>query len=143
MTGRSPLAEAQSRQEAAETQLAHGIVDAAHRVPTRLGLGLPASVCEMTLAPEVTKRRGPRAGRRVPVTIRCGHIQFDEGLRADLLVGDRAPVESKSADTARGVHSEQTLTHLRVADRRLDLVISFSSALITKGITRVVSGLQR
>jgi GxxExxY protein len=39
------------------------------------------------------------------------------------------------------VHKKQLLTHLRLADKRLGLLINFNVALIKDGITRVVNGL--
>ena len=39
------------------------------------------------------------------------------------------------------VHAKQLLTHLRLADKRLGLLINFGEALIKNGIRRVVNGL--
>jgi GxxExxY protein len=39
------------------------------------------------------------------------------------------------------VHHKQLLTYLRLADKRLGLLINFSAPLIRDGITRVVNGL--
>ena len=39
------------------------------------------------------------------------------------------------------VHKKQLLTHLRVADKRLGLLINFNFALIKDGITRIANGM--
>jgi hypothetical protein len=39
------------------------------------------------------------------------------------------------------VHKKQLLTHLRLANKRLGLLIDFNVALIADGITRVANGL--
>ena len=50
-------------------------------------------------------------------------------------------VEVKSVETVLSVHKKQLLTYLRLADKRLGLLINFNVALIKDGITRVVNGL--
>jgi hypothetical protein len=40
------------------------------------------------------------------------------------------------------VHRKQLLTYLRLADKRLGLLINFHVALIKDGITRIVNGLE-
>jgi GxxExxY protein len=40
------------------------------------------------------------------------------------------------------VHKKQLLTYLRLADKRLGLLIHFPVALIKDGITRIVNGLE-
>jgi hypothetical protein len=40
------------------------------------------------------------------------------------------------------VHKKQLLTYLRLADKRLGLLINFQVALIKDGITRIVNGLE-
>jgi GxxExxY protein len=50
-------------------------------------------------------------------------------------------VEIKSIDTIASVHKKQLLTYLRLADKRLGLLINFNVELIKNGISRVVNGL--
>ena len=50
--------------------------------------------------------------------------------------------EIKSIETIAPVHKMQLLTHLRLADKRLGLVINFNVARIKDGITRVVNRLE-
>ena len=51
-------------------------------------------------------------------------------------------VEIKSVEFLAPVHKKQVLTYLRLADKRLGLLINFQVALIKDGITRIVNGLE-
>jgi GxxExxY protein len=66
---------------------------------------------------------------------------FDEAFRADLIVEKKVIVELKSVERVKAVHKKQLLTYLRLADRRLGLLINFGSALLKEGISRVVNNL--
>jgi hypothetical protein len=48
----------------------------------------------------------------------------------------------KSIEILAPVHKKQLLTYLRLADKRLGLLINFHVALIKDGITRIVNGLK-
>ena len=50
------------------------------------------------------------------------------GFRADLIVEDNVIVEIKSVEAIAPVHKKQLLTHLRLADKRLGLLINFNVA---------------
>ncbi len=50
-------------------------------------------------------------------------------------------MELKSIEKASPVHKKQLLTHLRLADKRLGLLINFGEELIKNRISRVVNGL--
>ena len=67
---------------------------------------------------------------------------MDEGFRADLIVEDKVIVEIKSIEMLAPVHKKQLLTYLRLADKRLGLLINFNTALIKDGITRIANGLE-
>jgi GxxExxY protein len=45
-------------------------------------------------------------------------------------------------DVAYKIHKRQLLTHLRLSDKRLGLLINFNVELIKDGVKRVVNGLQ-
>ena len=50
-------------------------------------------------------------------------------------------IEVKSIEAVAPVHKMQLLTYLRLADKRLGLLINFNVKLIKDGITRIVNGL--
>ena len=59
-----------------------------------------------------------------------------------MIVEDKLILELKSVEAVAPVHKKQLLTYLRLADKRLGLLINFGSARIKDGITRVVNGLE-
>jgi len=124
-----------------ENEIAKIIVDAAFQIHKRLGPGLLETVYEVVLAHDL-KRRGLKVKRQVPVAIIYDDIKFDEGFRADLIVEEKIIVELKSVEKVSPVHKKQLLTYLRLADKRLGLLINFGSELIRDGISRVVNGLE-
>ena len=123
-----------------ENDVAKVVVDCAFKVHTELGPGLLESVYETAMAYEL-KKRGLKVQRQVPIPIVYDSIQFDEGFRADLVVNDLVIVELKSIEMLARVHSKQLLTHIRLAKKKLGLLINFGEALIKDGIKRVVNGL--
>ena len=54
---------------------------------------------------------------------------------------DQVIVEIKAVETIAPVHKRQLLTYLKLADKRLGLLINFNVYLIKDGITRIVNGL--
>jgi GxxExxY protein len=123
-----------------ENQLAKTIVNAAMTVHWRLGPGLLESVYEKTLAYELSKL-GLDVKVQAPVPIHYDGMVFDNAFKADLIVDDKVIVELKSVETVQPVHKKQLLTYLRLADKRLGLLINFGSALLKDGISRVVNNL--
>jgi GxxExxY protein len=123
-----------------ENEIAKVVVDAAYHVHTVLGPGLLESVYQRVLAHELTKR-GLRIRCEQPVPIVYDELTFDEGFRADIIVEEKLIVELKSVEAVAPVHKKQLLTYLRLADKRLGLLINFGEALVKNGISRVVNGL--
>jgi GxxExxY protein len=124
-----------------ENDIAKMIVDAAYHVHVKLGPGLLESVYETVLAYEL-KKRGLKVVRQQPIPVIYDELEFDEGFRADLMVNDLVIVELKSLEKIHPVHKKQLLTYIRLADRRLGLVINFGEALIKDGISRIVNNLR-
>jgi GxxExxY protein len=123
-----------------ENAIAKEIVDAAYRIHTTLGPGLLESVYDSVLALELG-RRGLRTVRQQAIPVVYENFRIDAGFRADLIVEDKVIVEVKSVELLAPVHKKQLLTYLRLADKRLGLLINFQVALIKDGITRIVNGL--
>jgi GxxExxY protein len=124
-----------------ENAIARQIVDAAYRVHTTLGPGLLESVYEAALAYELEKR-GLSVFRQQAIPVVYEGVRIPMGFHADLLVEDQVIVEIKAVETVAPVHKKQLLTYLKLADKRLGLLINFNVALIKQGITRIVNGLQ-
>jgi GxxExxY protein len=124
-----------------ENAIAKEIVDAAFRIHTSLGPGLLESVYDTVLAYELG-RRGLRVVRQQAIPVVYDNVRIEAGFRADLIVEDKVIVEVKSVETLAPVHKKQLLTYLRLADKRLGLLINFQVALIKDGITRIVNALE-
>ncbi|HTX64344.1 MAG TPA: GxxExxY protein [Opitutaceae bacterium] len=124
-----------------ENEISREIVDAAFHVHRKLGPGLLESVYEAILAYELAKRGLP-VTRQQAVPIIYEDLRFDEGFRADLMICGKVIVELKSVEQIAPVHLKQLLTYLRLADKRLGLLINFGAPVIKDGIRRVVNGLK-
>ncbi len=105
-----------------------------------LGPGLLESVYEEALCFEL-EQRGLKVERQkeVPITYK-GNILKTE-LRLDLLVEDEVVVELKSVEEMRDVFYKQTLTYLRLLDKRVGLLVNFNVDDILHGaIIRIANG---
>src|SRR5215813_6467529 len=123
-----------------ENEVSRHIVDAAFRIHTTLGPGLFESDYQVTLAYELNKR-GLSFDRQKPIPVVYETITLEKGFRADFIVEDRVIVELKSVEVTAPIHRKQLLTYLRLADKRLGLLINFDVNLIKDGISRVVNAL--
>ena len=116
------------------------IVQTAIEIHRRLGPGLLESVYREVMLYELTKR-GLRASKEVAIPVVWETVKLDVGFRADLIVEDKVIVELKSIETVAPVHKKILLTYLRLADRRLGLLLNFGVELMKDGLFRVVNGL--
>jgi len=56
-------------------------------------------------------------------------------------VEDQIIIELKSVESLSAVHKRQLLTYLKLADKRLGLLINFNVDLIKNGIARIANNL--
>lgn len=120
-----------------DEQIATKIVDAAYTVHKRLGPGLLEKVYEACFCHELEKR-GLKFNRQASIPIRYDDLEFDEGLRLDVLVEDSVIVELKSVEEMNSVWTAQILSYLKLLDKRLGFLINFNVPTIKKGIKRLV-----
>lgn len=123
-----------------ENELATLVVDAAYRVHVELEPALLESVYETVLAYELGKR-GLEVRRQVLLPIRYDGREFEETFRIDLLVNDKLILELKSVENVQAVHLKQLLTYLRLADKRLGLLLNFGKSRMKDGIERSANGM--
>jgi GxxExxY protein len=123
-----------------ENEIGKIALDSAFAVHRELGPGLLESVYEAVLAAELLQR-GLSVERQVPVTIRYKGMTFDEAFRADLVVEEKVIVELKSVERVSEAHKKQVQTYLRLTGCKLGFLLNFGEALMKRGITRVVNGL--
>jgi GxxExxY protein len=124
-----------------ENEIATIIVDAAFHVHVKLGPGLLESVYETILFHEL-KKRGVCVTRQQAIPLVYEDLMLEDAFRADLIVEDKVIIEVKSVEQIAPVHHKQLLTYLKLADKRLGLLINFGEKLIKNGIRRVVNGLE-
>ena len=122
-----------------ENEISGVIVDVAYKVHTTLEPGLLESVYETVIDVEL-RRRKLEVRRQVIIHIIYDGVVLEEGFRADLIVEDKV-VELKSVENLHPVHKKQLLTYLRLADKKVGLLINFNVPLIKDGITRIVNKL--
>jgi len=123
-----------------ENEVAKMIVDAAFTVHTKLGPGLLEPVYEAILQYELRKR-GLHVIHQQPIPVIYEEVRLKVGLRPDLIVEGKVIIEVKSVEVLAPIHKKQLLTYLRLADKRLGLLINFGGVLIKDGIRRVVNRL--
>jgi len=124
-----------------ENEIGKLVVDSAVTVHRELGPGLLETVYEVILAHEL-RQRGLRVERQVPISIESRGIIFDEAFRADIVVEGKVILELKSVEQVTRVHQKQLLTYLRLTGYKLGFLLNFGEALMKKGITRAVNGLE-
>jgi GxxExxY protein len=115
------------------------IIEAAIRVHKELGPGLLESVYTACLTIEL-KELGliVEDEVRLPIEYR-GRKICSEGFRIDLVVQDQVLVELKSVEAIRPVHQKQLLTYLRLANKRIGLLINFNVCMLRDGISRILN----
>ena len=122
-----------------ENDIGSVIVDCAVELHRDLGPGLLESVYRVTLARKL-ERRGLEVHREVVIPIEYEGEQFDEGFRADMIVGAKVILELKSVDRVHPAHKKQLLTYFRLTGLRLGYLLNFGDELMKHGITRIVHG---
>ncbi len=123
-----------------ENEIATKILDVAFPLHSTLGPGLLETVYERTLAYEL-KEAGLDVLAQVPVPLVYKEIKFEAGFRLDLLVANKVIVEIKSIENLAPVHFAQTLTYLKLTDKRLGLLINFNTRYLKDGIHRIANKL--
>lgn len=123
-----------------ENEVARIVVDACFAIHKSLGPGLFESAYEKILVYEL-RRRGLAVVNQVTLPVIWNDVVIAPAFRADLIVENIVVVELKSVDALVPVHAKQLLTYLKIADKRLGLLINFGEELIRNGIRRIVNGL--
>ena len=121
-----------------DNELTYEIRGAIFDVYNELGPGLLESVYEEALVFEL-KERGLGVERQVEVPIQYKGNELKTPLRLDLLIENQVIVELKSVEEMKPVFAKQLLTYLRLLDKRVGLLVNFSSNNIREGIKRIVN----
>jgi GxxExxY protein len=119
-------------------QLTERIIGAAIKIHRRLGPGLPESAYETCLAYELDSL-GLTVIRQKAVPLIYERVKLDCGFRADLLVENRVVVELKCKEQIHPVDEMQLLSHLRLLELQVGLLMNFHVVRLTDGIRRIVN----
>ena len=133
-----PVIEA-SRERLSANAVSRIIVDAAMRVHSTLGPGLPESTYQGCLQHELSKR-GCAVQRELGLPVVYDGVRLDFGYRIDLLVNDLVIIEVKSIDPIAPIHEAQLMSYLKLSGKSLGLLINFNVAHLKDGIRRFVMG---
>jgi len=114
------------------------VIGAAIKIHRKLGPGLLESAYEACLAHEL-QRIGMRIERQKPVPLFYEGTKLDCGFRADLVVEGMLSVELKCKEVVHPVNEAQLISHMRLLDVPLGLLINFHVVLLKDGIRRFVN----
>jgi GxxExxY protein len=114
------------------------IIELAIEIHRRLGPGLLESVYRKILAYELRKR-GFEVLEEWPIAVVWEDMPPEIGFRADLIVNSVVLVELKSLEKLSPVHKKILLTYLRLADKRVGLLINFGEEVLKNGIHRIAN----
>ncbi len=123
-----------------ENETAKIIVDCAFKIHTSLGPGLLESVYVAALAYEL-RERDLKVVTEQPIPAVYETVKLELGFRADLIIENKVIIEVKSIEALAPIHGKVLLTYLRLANKKLGLLIIFNVELIKYGIKRVVNNL--
>jgi GxxExxY protein len=114
------------------------IIECAIKVHKVLGPGLLESTYEVCLAHEL-KKAGLKVETQVFLPVVYDGIELDAGYRIDIIVEDKVIVELKTVESILPIHKAQTLTYLKLSNKKLGLLINFNVALLKNGIKRIAN----
>ena len=111
------------------------ILDASIDVHRELGPGLLESVYELCLIKELINRKLKVNSQVVIPLIYKGEI-ISKDFKLDILVEDAVIIEIKAVEILLPVHEAQIISYLKLADKRLGLLINFNVSVLKKGFHR-------
>lgn len=114
------------------------IVDAAIEVHRYSGPGLLESAYTAAFEAELGLRNVPCTAQvQVPVVYKGQTL--NKYFQLDFLVAGLIVVELKSVDLLLPVHAAQTLSYLRLSDKKLGFLLNFNVTMMKEGIKRIVN----
>ena len=117
------------------TDLTGRVIGAAIRVHSVLGPGMLESAYEACMK-HVLTREGLRVESQVPVPIKFEDIVIDVGYRLDLLVEQQIVVELKAVSKIIPIHEAQLLSHIKLGNYPVGLLLNFNVPKMREGIMR-------
>lgn len=115
------------------------IIGAAIEVHRELGPGLIESVYEICMVKEL-KDMGLKVESQVLLPVVYKGVPVGKNFVIDLLVENEVVVELKCVEDIFKVHEVQLLTYIKLAKKKLGLLINFNEAIVKQGIRRRING---
>ena len=123
-----------------EDRIAADAVEAAYRIHTELGPGLLESAYAQVFCYALLKK-GYKVQTEVSVPIEYDGLKIGTAFRADVVVNDLVIIELKAVKEIENLFLRQLLTYVRLAGKRLGLLINFGAESMNQQIKRVANGL--
>lgn len=120
-----------------ENEISYKIRGAIYKVYNELGPGLLESIYEAALCYQLRKD-GLKVDPQVPLQVKYDNHILPVDYRLDLLVEDKVIIELKSVDEMKKVYHKQLLTYMRIANKRLGILVNFNTDDINSSIIRKV-----
>ncbi len=118
--------------------LTEKIIGCAIKVHRVLGPGLLESAYEVCLVHEL-RQVGLKAERQLALPVIYEGLRLDADYFIDILVEDTVVLELKSVEHILPIHEAQLLTYLKLANKKLGLLINFNVTLLKNGIKRRIN----
>lgn len=113
------------------------ILDAAIEVHKELGPGLLESIYEICLMKEL-KNIGLEGKNQIDLPVFYKGEMLDAHFRIDILIEDSVIIELKTVEKILPVHKAQLLSYMKLANKKLGLLINFNEALLKDGFKRFI-----
>jgi GxxExxY protein len=123
-----------------ENDLSFLVRGAIFKTYNALGPGLLESAYEAVLAHELLKK-GLQIQTQIPLPLIYEDVKLEVGYRIDILVENKLIIEVKSVENLTEVHHKQVITYLKLANKKLGLLVNFNCENIDRSIFRKVNGL--
>jgi GxxExxY protein len=119
--------------------LSSEIIGCAIEVHKELGPGLMESVYQICLKKQLLKS-GLNVQSQVIVPICFKGELLEKEFVIDMLIENEIILELKSVETILPVHEAQLVTYLKLANKKLGLLINFNVQFVKQGIRRRING---
>jgi GxxExxY protein len=124
-----------------EEEIIRVILDEAFYIHKTIGPGMLENVYKTCLAYRL-RQRGLFVEMEKPVPVIFEEIKMECGYKADLVVGRRVIVDTKTIEAIGDIQVAQILTYLRFLKIRHGLILNFNTVLLKNGIRRVLNGFE-
>jgi len=116
------------------------VLDASVAVHKIMGPGLLESVYELCLMKEL-QLRGLNVQRQVPIPLIYKGYELSKEYVIDLLVENDIILEIKAVETLLPIHEAQLISYLKLADKKVGLLINFNVPILKNGFRRFVNNI--